>query len=109
MVDFRKMLRCVLEVSKAVLDENKRIVVDITFLETHVDDGEMNTRVQDSEVEHIRRCLQDMEKVQASGHDEIHRAISDMVCRHREQSMSLNERGENRFNQLKDILNELQA
>ena len=41
-VDYKKMLRCVFEVSKVVLEENRRISIDIIGMDSHVDDIEGN-------------------------------------------------------------------
>ena len=65
MVDFKKMLGCVFEVSKVVLDVDKRTMLGISCMDTCLDDLESGYRVQVGEVEDIHRSLQEMERVRS--------------------------------------------
>ena len=51
MEDYKNMLCCVYEVLKAILEENKRISLDITCMGTRMDDLESGYRVQVGEVD----------------------------------------------------------
>ena len=44
MVDYKKMLCCVYEVSKVVLEEKRRISLDISCMNSHLDDLEISYR-----------------------------------------------------------------
>ena len=78
MADYKNMLRCVFKVDSVLLDENKKIFVDITSINSHMDDVDGSSQVQVGEVEDIRRMLQDIERLQ-TWHKEIQRAIEDMA------------------------------
>ena len=65
--------------------------------------------MQEGKVKDIQHKLQDMERVQVAMHGEIHKNIVDLKNRQQMQCSTINERNENQFTQLKEILNEIQV
>ena len=53
LADFKKMLRCVYEVSLAVMEETKQLSVDFSEMANRIEDIEGHIRVEGEEVEDI--------------------------------------------------------
>ena len=84
MEDYMNMLRCVFDVALVILDEKKKIFVDITSIDYRMDDVEGSSGVQVGEVKDIKHIFEDAERIQTSRHEEIQRTIIDIKRRKHE-------------------------
>ena len=61
MEDYKKMSRCVFQVFAAALEENMKMSIDITGIDSCMDDIEGSSQVQTGEDEDIRKRMLSME------------------------------------------------